>query len=282
VEAALQPLLRPGTLVPATAAGTPETLLVVLEPTGPASSRLRLTDVRGEVKLERPLTVSEGEGNKDCAALAQTAALIVERYLIQLDYRPPPPPVLAQPPPAPGRWDLSAASVWLPGATGVSPMELGARVGRQLGGGRRFVLALGARVAGETNPVPMDSAYRGRARQRRVPVDLGLWWRMAFRSLDLQAGGGAGLDITRTTSEGDPGTHETRTLPGPVGWLAGAVQVPVGSRFFARLSSAVYGSVVQYDFSYRNRSVPDGVTAFTTPTRRFYSRLGLEAGVVLP
>ena len=282
VEAALRPLLRPGALVAFDAAAPPpDMLLVSLEPTGATGSRMRLTDRQGKAVLERALVVAEGEGNKDCAALADTAALIVERYLIQLDYKPPPPAAVEAPPP-PGRWDLSAASMWLPGASGVSPLEIGGRVGRQLGGHRRFVLALGARVGGETDPLPRGSAYRGSARQRRVPVDLGLWWRTGLGALELQAGSGVGLDITRITSEGDPGMVENRILPGPAAWLAAAARMPLGSRVFGRISSAVYGSLVQYDFSYRTPGTLDGVTAFTTPTRRFYSRLGVELGVVLP
>jgi hypothetical protein len=285
VEGALRSLLRPGSLVAfgaAPAAAANHRLIVTLEPNGTTASRLRLTDAAGGVKLERWLTISEGEGTKDCAALAQTAALIVDRYLTELDYRPPPPPVEPPPPPPPlGRWELAASGAWVPGRSGLGAFELGGRVGRQLGA-RRVVLALGVRISGQRNPLPAGSLYRGQAVQRSLPVDLGLWWRTTLWRNELRAGGGGTLEISRTRSEGDPGRVATRLLAGPAVWLGGAIQRPFLRRGFVLGSAILVGSLVQYDFSHRLPGSPVDVTAFTTPPRRFYGRLGLDLGVVLP
>jgi hypothetical protein len=286
VEAALRALLRPGALVPfdsaAAAAGGVHRLTVTLEPHGATASRLRLTDGAGGVKLERWLTISEGEGTKDCAALAQTAALIVDRYLVELDYKPPAPPPPPPAPPALGRWELASSGAWVPGRSGLGAFEVGGRVGRQMGGARRFVVTLGVRVTGQRNPLPSGSPYRGQAVQRSLPVDLGLWWRTPLWRNELRAGGGGALEISRTRSEGDPGRVATRLLAGPAAWLGGAIHRPFLRRGFVSLSAALVGSLVQYDFSYRLPGSPADVTAFTTPPRRFYGRMALDLGFVLP
>jgi hypothetical protein len=284
VEAALRSLLRPGSLVPfdpAPAAGSsPHRLTVTLEPHGTTAARFRLTDRAGAVKLERRLAISEGEGTKDCAALAQTAALIVDRYLVELDYKPPP----VAPPPSPelGRWELSLSGAWLPGRSDLSDLEAGGRVGRQLGSRRRLVMTLGVRVSGQRNPLPDGSAYRGRAVQRSLPVDLGLWWRSTRWRNELRAGGGGSLELSRTRSEGDPGRVATRILAGPALWVGAAVRRPFLRRGFVGVSAALVSSLVQYDFSYWHSGAAADVTAFTTPPRRFYGRLGIDLGFVLP
>lgn len=288
VEAALRSLLRPGTLVafaPGGAAAGTHRLAVILRPEGPTASHLRLVDGRGGVRLERRLTIGEGEGAKDCAALAQTAAFIIERYLVQLDYRPPPSapsPPPPPPPPSPGRWELGASAGWVPERSGRSAFEGGGRLARQMGASRGTVLSLGLRVAGQRNPLRTASGYRGQAVQRAIPLDLGLWWRTKLWRTELRAGGGGALEMTRTRSEGDPGRVETRLLLGPALWAGAALHQRFLKQGFVNLSAALFGSVVQYDFSYRPPGRPADVTAFTTPPRRFYSRLGIDLGVVLP
>lgn len=76
-------------------------LAVATDPGG--SIRLDLADPEGTPLLHRVLAVTRGPG--ECAALADTIALIIERYWREVGYdapaTPPPPPPNPPPPPAP-------------------------------------------------------------------------------------------------------------------------------------------------------------------------------------
>jgi hypothetical protein len=277
VQAALASRL-PRALVPIERAREQGALVLGLDKDDLGAATLSLTDRQGRERLHRTLELPAG--SKDCKALAETAALIVERYLVTLAYEPPPPP---PPPPAPAappprRWEVSVAGSWRPGADGWGGFEVGGRVGRWLH--RRLLLALGAGIGGWSRPVPQDSRYRGEAWQRRFPLELGLWWSTAPAFAELQLGGGGALDITRTHAKGD--LTDQQTLPGPALWVAAAVRAPLGRRMFARLSSGVVGSLIQYDFSYRAGTEGAPMTAFSAPPRRFYARIAADVGFTLP
>ena len=158
---------------------------------------------------------------------------------------------------------------------------MGPRVGRLFHAGR-VLLSLGVAVGGTSDPVPQASLYRGQARQRRYPVDLGLWWVRGPAALQLELGGGALLDITRIRSEGDPGAVQTQTLPGPSLWGAAAVRAPLGRHLHARLASSLVASLIQYDFSVRGAPRDPRVVVFSAPTRRFYARIAVEIGLAVP
>jgi hypothetical protein len=277
VEAALTSRL-PRSVVPMERAAEQGALVLELDKDDLGAATLSLTDGQGRERLHRTLELPAG--SKDCNALAETAALIVERFLVTLEYQPPPPPPAPEPPPAPPprRWEVSVASSWRPGSDGWGAFELGGRVGRSLH--RRLMLALGVGVGGWSNAIPSGSLYRGEARQRRFPLELGVWWSTPPAFAELQIGGGGTLDITRTYARGD--LEEQETLPGPALWAAAAVRAPLGGRLFARVSSGIVGSLIQYDFSYRARAESEPVTVFSAPARRFYARISADIGFTLP
>ena len=300
VESALAARVS-GALVPFDQARARRALVLDIVPEGEEPASITLTDAAGKVKLERSLpggleapAVDQGavapaatapldleaRRQKECAALAVTAALIVERYLSDLQHHLPPAPAPAPAPPS-RRWELSLTTVFRPGSDGLSAFEVGPQVGWFLARGH-LLLSLAAAAGGESNPVPSASRYRGDARQRRFPVDLGLWWTTGPAAVELQVGAGAGLDLTFVEATGNPGTEEMRLLPGPALWTAAGVRLPLGKRLFFRIRSGLVASLIKYDFSYLDGPREDPVTVFSAPTRRFYARISADVGLALP
>ena len=104
----------PGVLVPAPSPGAAGVLELRLNESATEHSFV-VVDGTGTVRLSRPMPPPPPAA-RDCEALAETVALIVDRYLQQLAYQdrqaaPPPPPA---PPPRPRRWELFAGGTWLP------------------------------------------------------------------------------------------------------------------------------------------------------------------------
>jgi hypothetical protein len=109
----------PGVLVAPEQSWLADTLVLTLA-TDPATraQSFTLVDQHGEVRLRRELPALATAGPEECPALAETVALMVERYLQDLGYR-------AEPAPSPARrWDLFLGATWRPGADGLSAYEL--------------------------------------------------------------------------------------------------------------------------------------------------------------
>ena len=97
----------PGMVLPLGHATGPSTLRLAVTTDATGALRLDLTGPGGDPLLHRWLPAVERSRNGDCPALAETAALIVERYWHEVGYdvptKPPPapqPPPAAAPPPA--------------------------------------------------------------------------------------------------------------------------------------------------------------------------------------
>src|SRR5215471_933359 len=89
----------PGAVLPAVEAAGPATLRVtIFDPPG-GGIRFQLTNADGETVLYRTLPPPPGHP-ADCVALAETVALIVDRYLHEVGYEAPPLPPPASPPAA--------------------------------------------------------------------------------------------------------------------------------------------------------------------------------------
>jgi hypothetical protein len=278
----------PGALVPADRADEASALVVEVQTPLGAAPELLLTDGQGQVRLARTLSLIQGGRDDTCVALAETVALIVERYLQELDYRGPIPAMgtraeavpSARARPAPPswanrRWDLSLASAWRPGLPGAAGFEVQARAGRLFGERRAALLTIGAGLAGAGDPVPPSSAYPGTAELRRLPLEIGLWWRSVNIMGELQAGIGAGMDLTLVRARAAD-AQKRELLPSPNAAVAAAIRMPLGSRLFFRVASGLGVNVVRYEF----RGAEEAVV-FTYPTQRFYGKLYLELGIAL-
>ncbi len=102
----------PGMVLPLGHATGPTTLRLAVTTDAAGAMRLDLNDPEGGPLLHRWLPASERPKGGDCPALAETAALIVERYWHEVGYdvpieapatapKPPPPKATAPPPPPP-------------------------------------------------------------------------------------------------------------------------------------------------------------------------------------
>jgi hypothetical protein len=263
----------PGVLVPEEQAKSSDALLLTLSSGERAAAGFVLVDGKGQVRLRRALAASGGGAPRDCPALAETVALMVERYLqdLAIQERTPAPAVEAPAPPPPPpperRWDLFVGSTWRPGASGLAAYEVRLGAARSLGTER---LALGA-TAGIEGAASHDWDV-GSGRLRRFPVELRLLWRLTAGTVALEAGPFAGAHVLLLDSDTGRGESALRAIP-VAGGLA-AARFPLGRRVFLRLVAALGIAVVRYDYV---TPEPDSSVAFGT--ERTYGKMGLEAGL---
>jgi hypothetical protein len=277
----------PGAVVPFSEAERRGALQLTLAAASPDGGRsFLLVDAGGEIRLQRAL--SPATAQRDCAALAETAALIVQRYLTDLDdpteALPPDRPleIIARQPAGPDRrWDLSVASGWRVGSEVWGALALGGRVGRLLGSRGRLLLAGSAGVTGAAELEPTGTTFRGSARARQFPAELGLWWRTLGSWAELQVGAGAGLDLTRVHTRSASGLSDARLLLGPTVFAATALRLALRGPTFFRLSAGAAASLVTYRLSQRSESSVDSLTIFSVPTHRFYARIAADIGFFL-
>jgi hypothetical protein len=256
--------------------------------------RIDLTDARGEIVLRRLLRAPERAQLSDCTALAETTALIVERYLREVGYEapplPPPDPVAGpKEPSAPTAGPVETATADAAGA-GAPPARLAWRLGvvasARAGDSGGFdgdgALAVSAEGvgAGPRLGVRLSAGVAPRAHARwsanetaellRVPVRLGLYVRVPVGPGHLEPGLGGGVDAFFLTTTA-PGSASSRHLA-PFGDLALGYAVPVAGplyvKFLARAALAV-----PYDFN-----ILAGTHVWTTP--RFLGEAGVELGFV--
>jgi hypothetical protein len=264
----------PGVLVPEEQAKNAGALLLTLSQGSDGAAGFVLVDQKGGVRLRRALVSAGSTTKRDCPALAETAALMVERYLQDLSVQergPPPAAVVVEPAPRPPerRWDLFGGGTWRPGSAGLAAYELRLGAARSLGTRER--LALGATVGIEgASPQTWEG---GSGRLRRFPVEVRLLWRLTSGIVGVEAGPFAGAHVLLLDSDaGAMGDTALRAIP-VVGGL-GTARIPVGRRVFLRLVAAVGIAMVRYDFV---TPQPKGTVAFGT--ERTYGKMGLEAGL---
>jgi hypothetical protein len=282
----------PAVVVSAEDAASPGVLRLSVISTGPGGPlRVELTDQGGEARLYRNLSIAErGRGN-DCLALADTVALIVERFLHDLGYElppnPPPPPREAPrtglsrgPPPVlppPNRVDLFAGGSW----RGTSPMdesdfEVGLGLGFERGiTGRRVALTFTAGISTQRS-APYPAAPDLGATLRRVPVRLGLFMPLVLGPGWLEPGVRLALDwlfVSGNWPATGAGTNpNTKMGASPGAELALAYRVNLARRIFVRLDVSG-GTALPYDVNTDGRPP---VRLFAEP--RFYVKSGLDLG----
>jgi hypothetical protein len=294
--------LMPG-VVP-TAAPTGATGLRLSVVTLPAGDlRVELTDDHGEIVLHRVLPAPPRGREADCPALAQTVALIIERYLHEVGYEapplPPPAPKPAPPPPAEPAAPppTVVATPPAPPAAGRAPASFrvglaasarrgdsgdfdgdgdlvlgfesggdGALLGVRLSAG--LALPADARWTDGAGPRATDQT----ATLRRVPFRLGLYARVPIGPGQLEPGLGGGVDWLLISTTG-PGTAGGRHVA-PFGDAAVGYQVLTWRPLYLRVLSRI-ALAVPYDF----RTLA-GTRVWGTP--RIYGEAGVELGFAFP
>jgi hypothetical protein len=256
-------------------------------------ARVTMTDGTGTLRLERDLDLPKSgaapagparDRASGCAALAETVALIVERYMRHVGYREPPPPdlVAPRPPPPPpvppprpgGRGRLGV------GVAARPPYGASWRVEPQLIAALRLrhveVAALVAVALPEDEGVPMSSG-QGTLRLRVFPARVSIGWILPLgRRLTLIPALGGGADVVLAETRGiDKTRHSTAVEP----------TVEAGVRAVAALTRRVWIELEAFQgvdirpeqFTVMGTTGPE--TVFMTP--RSYTRVGVDFGVFL-
>jgi hypothetical protein len=264
----------PGVLVPSTP--TPPAGVLELRLAGnPASGhRLALTDGRGQVLLSRELPPSTATRDRDCEALAETVALIVDRYLQELAYQSPPTvtavaaaPSVEEPGTGERRWELFTGGTWQPsneaGAAAGYEARLG--VGRTLGRAARYALELTVGVQQRKFREAADPLWR-------FPAELRLLWRQTPRPVRLEVGPFAGAQVLLLGNNRDPMAAGAVRIA-PVAGGLGSVRFALGNRGFIRLVGAAGVALVRYSFQ------PPPYEREVFGTERAYVKMGAEGGL---
>jgi len=259
---------------------------------GAAPLRIEITDASGEPRLQRTLQPSDRGRGADCAALAETVALIVDRYLHEVGYElppsPPPPPVAPPPPPSPPpeaeaalpaivsrpsrsppppggtRIDIVAGGAWRGASTG-SEEEVTGGVGVDFAfGGRRVGAVLTGGMA------PTRETADATATLQRFPVHLALYLGLPIGPGQLEPGIGAGIDWLAAARRDGPRDllRDNRLSPGAD--LALGYRLFLGEHFFLRAGASM-AVAKAYHF------VTKTETLFETP--RTFFRAALDLGV---
>jgi hypothetical protein len=291
-------------VVPGIAPGAPTALPIGLAngarlavmTTAESDVRVLVLDERGEVALHRILPAPPRGHSADCAALAETIALIVDRYLHDIGYEAPslPAPAPAPPPPvAPPPIETPPLAVTATPAPRAAPppralWRLGAAAGARLGdaggldgqGELAFGVestAAGPRWGGRLSvgfAPPADAHWSEAATSKtatlqRIPTRLGIYLSLRAGPGRLEPGLGAGADVFHI-SAGGPGTVSGIHVA-PSGDAALAYAIHLTDSLYVRLLSRV-ALTVPYDFNDLH-----GDRVWETP--RVYGEAGVELGV---
>jgi hypothetical protein len=281
----------PDVVLPAYQASTPGVLRLVVTGGAPqAAVRVELIDAGGEVRLQRTLAPSERGRAGDCPALAETVALIVDRFLHGLGYEVPPslpeeaaprvpePEVAAAraPPPAAAparaaaqRFDLLAGGAWR--AAGVDDGDFEAMVGLGLErnvGGRRFGATLLGGMASTRVAQNRDASFE----LRRYPLHLSIYGALPAGPGWLEPGVGLAIEwlftqVTWLTRDAETVMRASPSVEASFGYRL----VLAGSLFLR--GGASLDMAIPYQFSERGMSG----ALFTTP--RLSVRTGLQLGI---
>jgi hypothetical protein len=267
--------------------------------------RIDLTDPDGAPLLHRMIAVARGPS--ECAALADTIALIIERYWREVGYDapplqpptppppPPPPPTPPEPPPEPARAPPASVEKQAPApaATASVPLRLAiaaALAGRAGDAGTRDASAMiafsaesrvGVRLSGGvSNGASATLNATEQASFRRFPLRLGAYLPISLGAAGhLEPGVGVNLDLVSVsvpangTQLGSPCSGQWCRSPGAdlaLGWsLASLHHVYVRALGRAGLSAS-------YDFV----TTPKGDPVWRTPST--YLELAVESGLWFP
>jgi hypothetical protein len=260
-----------------------------------------LVDQQGRLRLFRILARPGAARARDCAALADTVAMIVQRYLEEVELpeaeaartNPPirvappapaplPPPVVPVPPLlARARWDiaLGISQKFASPITGLEAYDLRLSIARTLGAraDTGLLVRLWGGISGWTW-TPRDWTG-GRGEMIRVPSGLELMWRRrAASAVELQLGLAGLLDCWILGARDQQSNLHWDYRLTVAGALTGGMQVPLGKRFFARLFLDVAVAPWRYEYEYYDQ-IGGRKAVFSTP--RVFGDAGLALGMSL-
>jgi hypothetical protein len=305
----------PAVVLPLGHAMGPTTLHLAVMTDAAGAMRLDLTDPEGGPLLHRWLPAAEHSRGIDCAALAETAALIVERYWHEVGYdvaiEPPKPPPVPPPPPLPEKpmakstgspiarppeAAVAEAPAPQPPPPPLPPPRtwIGAAGGARLGdaGTREAAVSLAFAVERSlwSRRIGLRlSAGADRGTTYRWTASPDVTDRATLREVPLRMGvylslpfgpgqiePGVGVDLdVISATVSDPSGTHTRLSAGPGGDAALAWSVRFRTNLYFRLIAAA-GAEVPYRFVTTENQSP----FWSTP--RVYLDLGLELGFWFP
>jgi hypothetical protein len=274
-------------------------LSLTVTPQGVA--RVVMTDATGASRLEReldlPRSAPGGAGHgaqardrgADCAALADTVALIVERYMRHIGYReppptalvrrepPPPPPPPSPPPPKQGTQGLlgvglSARPAWR------SPARFEPELTGELLLGRLSLSATTAATRPIERAIPMNPGA-GTFTLIALPSRLALGWSLVLgERARLTPTLAAGLDVVWARTKGIGVTRQSVAVePTVEGGLAATISLThriwIGAHAFQGVD------LRPEEFYVTTGPAAQPLTLFMTP--RLYARVGVDFGVFL-
>ena len=292
----------PGMVQPLGQAPRPGGLRLAVSAEAGGTVRVDVTDQGGAALLRRVLPAVRGAGG-DCAALAETVALIVERYWREVGYdapplapappppppAPPPPPIVEErppPPPAPPRvyvpigWSLAAAVAGQMGDSGtLAAAALIALTFERPIASRRVGFRFSAGVGNST----VARTQWGEASFRTLPARAGAYLPIQLPLGQLEPGIGVGVNVisvgvTETTDPARhlraPGLCSGRFCASPGGDVALGWALTSPHRIYVRLLTR---AGVTVPFGFEN---DDGAPVWSTP--RTYLDVGVESGLWFP
>jgi hypothetical protein len=247
--------------------------------------RIDLMDDVGEPRLRRLLPAEAPGNTADCAALAETVALIVDRFLHDV----------GSPPATSGAGIDQAAGIDTATVDRSAATATFTRIGMFVAGGWRGAttsagpeVTLGLDVWRRAGRIPggltltggvaaAESAHwtTGNATLRRLPLRLGIFVSFQAGPGRLEPGIGLGADLLLVSSTAATTSREFRRFsPGADAGVG--YRMPLGSHFFAR-AAVTAGTALPYEFNVADTGSPTrGQPVLATP--RIYVRSGLELG----
>ena len=270
--------------------------LVLPAPGTPQEPSFSLMDPQGRLRLFRTLARPGAPHARDCAALADTVAIIVQRYLEEVELPEleaarkspaiqvvpptppspsPPPVVVGLPPRLRARWDISLgiSQRFASQTTGLEAYDLRLSVARTLGA--RMDTGLLVRLWGGVSGWTQHDWNGGRGDVIRVPSGLELMWRRAVSAVELQLGLAGLLDCWILGARYQTNVQWDYRFA-VAGALTGGMQVPLGKRLFARLFLDFAVAALRYEYYDPELTMR---TVFSTPS--VFGDAGLALGMSL-
>jgi hypothetical protein len=286
----------PGAAQPLGQPPGPAALRLSLGNTAAGAVRVQLADATGEPVLMRVLPPSARVKPADCVALAETVALIVDRYLHDVGYEAPPLPPPAPPPPPPAR--TVATQPPPPAAAAPLPASWQLAIGLQERYGDTAVLEASALLS-LGHETPLRRARLGvrfgaglgegaiarwtdrTASFHRVPLRLAAYLAFPAGPGRIEPGLGLGVDLIDVSVQAATPVTSGQLNGGlrmaPLGDAGLGYLLPLGKTLYLR---AIARGGVALPYTFVTGPPPDGVQAWSTP--HTYLEFGVESGVSFP